>query len=148
MKSVKEIKEISNTRLQEAKILHANKYFDGAFYLAGYAVELVLKAKICELLDIPNLYDESFQKSSKDLFKSYRTHKLDNLILLAGLRTKFEEAKANDVSLQQNWNFLAERWSEQCRYFCCGSIKEKESETLINSIENKKNGILTWILKI
>lgn len=58
MESPQEIQKISEERLAEAFILSQNGKFDGAFYLLGYAVELELKAKICELLKIPNLFSE------------------------------------------------------------------------------------------
>ncbi len=51
-----EIKEIAWKRLEEAKVLYRNKMYDGAFYLAGYSVELMLKAKICESWGISNLF--------------------------------------------------------------------------------------------
>lgn len=56
MKTVAHIKELAKTRLEEAKILCAAGKYDGAFYLAGYSVELMLKAKICEHFDIDDLY--------------------------------------------------------------------------------------------
>jgi HEPN domain-containing protein len=52
MKTVQEIKDIAFERLQEAAILCDNEKYDGAFYLAGYAIELMLKAKICERFDV------------------------------------------------------------------------------------------------
>jgi len=140
--------EISKTRLEESKILFANGYYEGSFYLAGYSVELALKAKVCRVLDIPNLYDETFlrQDSNKDLLRSHLTHKLNSLILLSGLRTKFDLAKSNNVQLLSNWSFLAEYWSEKCRYNCCGTVTKENCERLITSIEDTQNGILTWIL--
>lgn len=146
MKSPKHIFEISNTRLAESVVLEKNGYYDGAFYLAGYSVELALKAKICILLDIPNLYDESFLNGDKrDLFKSYKSHNLDHLILLSGLRSKFDFAKSNNADLQKNWNFVAETWNEKCRYYCCGTTKKEDCQRLIAAISDTKNGILTWI---
>lgn len=48
MKNLKDIQELADWRLEEADYLCKGGYFDGAFYLAGYAVELYLKAKIAE----------------------------------------------------------------------------------------------------
>lgn len=59
MTNPKEIKDLAKQRLTEAEILLKNGMCDGAFYLAGYSVELTLKAKICERLGIPNLFDET-----------------------------------------------------------------------------------------
>lgn len=43
-------KKLSAVRLQEANILLAAKQWCGAYYLAGYAVECALKAKIADNL--------------------------------------------------------------------------------------------------
>lgn len=59
MTNPEEIKKLAFQRLKEAEILYKNEMYDGAFYLAGYSVELILKAKICERLGIPNLFDET-----------------------------------------------------------------------------------------
>jgi len=59
MKNPKEIFRIAESRISEANILLAAGYYDGAFYLAGYSIEMALKAKICLHLDIPNLFEDS-----------------------------------------------------------------------------------------
>ena len=45
-----DIRDLSHQRLIEARILFRNDKPDGAFYLAGYAVELMRKYRICERL--------------------------------------------------------------------------------------------------
>jgi hypothetical protein len=62
MKSPQEIQSIAGLRLEKAELLFANAKFDGAFYLAGYAVKLHFKAKICTLLQI----DDFFSIAPKD----------------------------------------------------------------------------------
>ena len=41
-----ELKALSRTRLKEAKTRYDGGLYDGASYLAGYVVELALKARI------------------------------------------------------------------------------------------------------
>jgi HEPN domain-containing protein len=41
MNSSQEIKQLANLRLAEARILLEAGKYDGAFYLAGYSVELI-----------------------------------------------------------------------------------------------------------
>jgi len=89
MESIQEITKLATERLEEAQILYENKKPDGAFYLAGYSVELTLKAKICERFGIPNLFREAEANKDassdtdfrgiSDLRKLLKTH---NLILL------------------------------------------------------------------
>ena len=47
MNSNIEIRQLAEERLKDAQVLLANERHEGAFYLAGYAVELTLKAKVC-----------------------------------------------------------------------------------------------------
>jgi len=47
-----ELKKLARTRLKEAKVLYQNGLYDGACYLAGYVIELALKARICKVLDL------------------------------------------------------------------------------------------------
>jgi len=130
------------SKLEEAELLSNGGYNEGGFYLAGYAVELALKAKVCEHLDIPNLfYDSPFLK---DL--NLKTHNFNVLLLLTGKRNKFETALSKDVSLTKNWNIILTSWTPECRYNHCKSIKKSAVSSLINAIGNKNNGILTWIL--
>ncbi|HBL27338.1 MAG TPA: hypothetical protein DD490_10940 [Acidobacteria bacterium] len=44
------LRAISAARLEDARQLLAAGRFDGAVYLCGYAVELALKARICDTL--------------------------------------------------------------------------------------------------
>ena len=58
MTNPQEIKKIAWVRIEEAECLCQGNLLDGSFYLAGYSVELLLKAKICERFGIPNLFNE------------------------------------------------------------------------------------------
>jgi HEPN domain-containing protein len=48
LETPEEIKILANHRIEEAKTLLSGNHPDAAFYLAGYAVELMLKWKICK----------------------------------------------------------------------------------------------------
>ena len=45
-----ELRKIAKARLKDAEALLAAHRYDGAIYLCGYAVELALKARICQTL--------------------------------------------------------------------------------------------------
>jgi|GEM_PF-4930966 len=100
MNSPAEIRQLADQRLLEAKLLLANGgiiFFEGVYYLAGYCVELYLKAKICESLDLDDLFsDTSTAKKTAGTFKS---HRLEELMLVSGLSKKFEIAKAPNLPL-------------------------------------------------
>lgn len=149
MKNPEEIKKLAQQRLKEAEILFQNGMCDGAFYLAGYSVELTLKAKICERLGIPNLYDETDTtansiKGISEIRKILKTHNLFILLIFSGLKVKFDTAKANDKNLAKANSLLFNAWDESARYKPCGHMESTDVEKMIHLLSGP-NGILTWI---
>ncbi len=45
-----ELRQIARARLADAAALHDKRRYDGAIYICGYAVEVALKARICQTL--------------------------------------------------------------------------------------------------
>ncbi|AEI49965.1 hypothetical protein [Runella slithyformis] len=149
MNNPTEIRNLAKQRFQEAAILYQNGMWDGAFYLAGYTVELVLKAKICERLGIPNLFDEkdisaNSIKGISEIRKTLKTHNLFILLIFSGLKVKFDNDKATNKDLAKANSLLFNAWDENARYKPCGHMKDKDVEKLI-SLLSQSNGILTWI---
>lgn len=144
MESSQEIRDLANRRLEEAKVLIDKSFFEGAIYLAGYSVELSLKAKICDLLDIPDLFNFGNNGIKSEYVKSYRSHDLERLVLFSGLRNKLQVSKSEDIDIFKNWSVVCE-WSEDKRYCKCGVNTISEAERLINAITDESKGIKTWI---
>jgi hypothetical protein len=124
--------------------------FEGAFYLAGYSVELLLKSKICEKWGVPNLFDledKNVGEDIKNIRVIVKTHKLTVLLILSGLKVKFESEKAVNIHLFKATSLLFDKkWSEQVRYSPIGFIKENEVKDLLNLLKHNK-GLLKWIEK-
>ena len=144
-----EIRNLARQRLSEAEILYQHNKYDGAYYLAGYSVELTLKAKICERLGIPNLFDETNASANSikgigEIRKTLKTHNLFTLLIFCGLKDKFDTDKATNVELAKANTLLFNAWDENVRYKPCGHIVKKDVEVLINLL-SRSNGILTWI---
>ena len=135
-----ELKELAKTRLREARALFDCGLYGGSYYLAGYVVELSLKARICRLLDMED-YPES-----GDLSRSFKIHKLDDLLRLAGLERRFEKAKMANPKLLTNWSLVTE-WKEDFRYKPVGSSAKLRAQDTIAALEDKNDGIFTWIKK-
>lgn len=127
----------------EAKTLQNSGHYGASFYLAGYAVECGLKAAVCKTLqiDVFNLPTE--------LHRGFKTHRLDHLIVLAGLSKKLAEDIAADESLSfaansfvktpdsvANW----QSWSEEVRY----NVTDCSSNACSNFIDNVEV-FLTWL---
>lgn len=139
MDNVNEIVKLAEIRLKEAKILFDNQLYDGCIYLAGYSVELMLKAKIAQLLNVSDLF-VSFEGRA---IRPFKTHNLNDLILYAGLYRDIAESE--NETFRGYWSFLILRWSEHLRYAKSGSCTQTDANNIITAIEDTENGILQWI---
>jgi len=149
MKNPIEIKALAFERLGKAEILYQNKKFDGAFYLAGYSAELMLKAKICIRMGVPNLFDEDDKvlksiPGISEIRKSIKTHNLIVLLILSGLKEKFDADKSTNQHLFKANSLLFSIWNENSRYKPCGFMKSTVVHTLILLLKDE-NGLLQWI---
>jgi len=135
-----ELKNLAKTRLQEAKVLFDKGLYDGACYLAGYVVELALKARICKILDLVEY------PQSGEISRAFKTHRYDDLLILSGLERKFNDARGTNSSLHANWSLLR-KWTEDIRYHPIGSKSKKDAEYVINALDNPEDGVFTWIKK-
>jgi len=135
-----ELKKLAETRLKETEALYGKGLYDGAHYLAGYVIELALKSRICKILDMTKYPD------SGEISKSFKTHKYDDLIKLAGLERKFEAAKKSNTALFTNWSLVTE-WSEEFRYQPIGTSPKTRVKEIINALKHPKDGVFTWLKK-
>jgi len=135
MKSISyiELKILSEQRLKEATILLENKQYDGCIYLAGYVIELALKARICKILDLDTFPD----------YPSFKTHKYDDLITLSGLEKAFDNERKNSA-FNKNWVKFS-NWNVSIRYSTMSTNNEKIAKEMISALVTDNNGILTWI---
>jgi HEPN domain len=138
-----EFKKLTQMRLKEANILCNNKMYDGSCYLAGYCIELALKAAICKRMGTPNFFESIRPETSR----AFKIHNLDELITLAGLRPKFDAHFNEDVFFQTNWSFIKTtiNWSEQLRYQI--GKNQIETQAMLLALTDTQNGILPWIKK-
>jgi hypothetical protein len=152
MKTVRQIKELAKTRLEEAEILCVSGKYDGAFYLAGYSVELMLKAKVCEHFKIDNLFDKNgcAIQGIGDLRKVVETYDINLLLIFSGLEEKFRKAKIRNENLRNSYLFFTactgkkEDWNEQVRYLSTNTKTKEIVESFIDLL-NHPEGILKWI---
>jgi len=149
MENPEEILNLAEQRLKEAEILLENDMSDGAFYLAGYSVELTLKAKLCERFCVPTLFKSNKElgiqtpEISSNIKKMVQTHNLNELILVCGLHYKLLDFKQSSVVANKNVDLIFKKWKVDIRYKNTGLSKNKVKQ-IINFLKNNK-GILQWI---
>jgi hypothetical protein len=129
------LQRLAQARIEDATVLLDNQRWDGAYYMAGYAVECGLKSCIiAKLLNTDEFPEKSFSTNCW-------THNLSQLVQLAGLKDKLD-ANA-DVSL--NWAIVKD-WNEAVRYVLKGDSDAKtKAEDLYQAVGDSVNGVLPWI---
>ena len=130
-----EFQVLAEERLVEAKALLDLEKWDGAYYLAGYAVELALKACIIKTLMATDAFPD------RDFSKNCYTHVIEALVKLAKRDEALKLAMDTDRNLLKNWTTVRD-WSEQKRYH---RIDKTEAEVLYAAIADDKHGVLPWI---
>lgn len=131
----KDFQVLSNLRLREAKGLLRLHEYSGAYYLAGYAVECVLKACIAKRVKKHDFPDR--QGRDNDPY----VHDLVRLASLANLKEPIRLISDSSLEFQKNWSVTV-LWTEQSRYRV---FTQQESERLINAIIKKDHGVMPWI---
>lgn len=126
-------------------------FYDDAYYLAGYALELILKAKICKTLCIEDFFD--FESSSKrklsggakksgrdtsGLYKPFKVHDYEQLFILSGVFEQFTNKQIGDLAFSADWSIVS-KWDEGLRY--TSGANEADVKAFIRSIKS----ITTWL---
>jgi HEPN domain-containing protein len=120
-------------RAQEAGVLAKNGNEEGAFYLAGLAVECALKACIAK-----KMRRHDFPLPAKDANRVY-THDLSELLKLAELEGDLDTAMRRSRGLTENW-IIVQNWKVESRYESSG-LKGTDMVAAVNSAD----GVLRWI---
>lgn len=130
-----EFQQLAQVRLDEAKVLLDVGKWGGAYYLAGYAVELALKACIIRTLMATDAFPD------REFSKNCYTHSIEKLVSLAKLDSARLTATTANPNLAANW-VLARDWSEEKRYH---QIDQVEAEALYTAVADLAHGVFVWI---
>ncbi len=133
----KNFQSIARLRRSEAAALLKTRYYAGAYYLIGYAVESGLKACIAKQTKRHDFPDKS-------LVKQVFTHDLEKLVKLSGLATTLETDLKANKNLELNWAIVKD-WTEQSRYEM--NISNVQALDMYSACTARTHGVLTWISK-
>jgi HEPN domain-containing protein len=125
---------LADIRIAEAQSLLAAGFFDGAYYLAGYAVECALKACIARLTNQHDFPDKEFAQACY-------THDIEKLVRATGLTAQRDADAPAGSDLAVNWD-IAKDWAESSRY---ERNAEPKARALIEAVIHATNGVLPWI---
>jgi HEPN domain-containing protein len=135
-----DFQQLAELRLKEARALLAADLADGAYYLAGYAVECAFKACIAK-----RTREHDFPE--KKLVNESHTHDLGSLLRLAGLSDQLKIDIGRNAISETFWETV-QRWSEQSRYELIEGddvFRYFKAGTMITAVESGKGGVLPWI---
>jgi HEPN domain-containing protein len=127
-----ELQQLSKMRLKEAKLLMANGFPSGAYYLAGYAIECALKACIAKKTPRHDFPDKKFVAKC-------HTHDLKELIKLSQMESSLEL----EPKMLASW-LLVRKWSEESRY---RAYTERDAQELLDAVANRNYGVMPWITR-
>src|SRR5262245_58465737 len=130
------LKHLAQARLKDSVLLLEAGQASSAYYLAGYVVELALKACIATLFQQDVIPDKNF-------VNAVYTHSLEHLLKASGLLPQFKEDVHADVQLAANWGIVAQ-WSESSRYQTWDIISATAS---IEAIRDPDHGVFQWVTK-
>lgn len=149
-----DFQNLARIRIKEAKGLIDCGLYDGAYYLAGYAVECALKARIAKKT-------RKYEFPDKDRVNQSHTHKLVELLRIAELEQDHKKQLQADPQFKLNWNTVSQ-WKETSRYetrskwhafrFSNMRIQKKSrgevrAREIYAAIVGRRNGVLAWLKK-
>ena len=129
-----DLQSLAQMRLDDSVFLLQSNRCSSAYYLAGYAVELALKARIAGQFQSNAIPDKSF-------VNAIYTHRLDTLLSTAGLRSEFDIDSKADPQLGAYFA-IASNWSEESRYAFWDPFS---AASLVEAIAEPTHGVFQWI---
>jgi len=135
------LRQLAAQRAAEALSLMRDGHHGGAYYLAGYAVEMALKARIAMQFRAGEIPD-------KAQVNAVYTHRLADLMKQAGLsHSTAGGALENELDSNQtfaaNWGIVSQ-WNEQSRYQLIGVVRAQE---LVSAVTEPKDGVYPWLTR-
>ncbi|MDE0466414.1 MAG: hypothetical protein OYL97_05105 [Candidatus Poribacteria bacterium] len=136
--SIREQASASRQRLEDARVLLRASRWRGSMYIAGYAVECLLKTKLMQIYDCKNLreLDDVLQRRFVlPVGSTTFTHQLETLFKLTPSYHR----------LQQNQDILSlfnvvNRWAPKWRYVSKRTTRD-EASFFMNAVEE----VMHWI---
>jgi HEPN domain-containing protein len=129
-----DLQKLAQIKFDDAVFLFEHRRYGNAYYLAGYSVEMGLKACIARQIREEEIPDKSF-------IQSVYTHNPVQLVGLAGLSAELRAAERENDQFQANWGMVA-NWKPEQRY---AILEPMEAQWLITAIGDPEHGVLKWI---
>ena len=126
-----ELRQMAEAKLADASALYDEGRYDNALYLCGYAIELELKARICETLG----WNE-FPSETKDFqgLQSFQTHDLNRLLHLSGRESRIKQ------EIPVEWKAVS-NWKSEWRYLPVESTSQIRCREMLDAVAIVKEAL-------
>jgi HEPN domain-containing protein len=131
-----DLEALAEMRLLDAVQLFQSSRYSAAYYLSGYAVELGIKACIAKVFQANAIPDKAF-------VAAIYSHKLDELLGLAGLKKQLQDDMKSAPRLSAAWG-VASKWNEASRYAIWDTFA---AASIIAAVGDQNHGVLQWLKK-
>jgi hypothetical protein len=143
------LRELISEKLKDSDILIDNRRYASAVYMAGYALELALKLKICKIFKFGQGFPENkaefifYQNSVKSQpllagtitqIKDIRNHDLNKLLFYSGVEYQIR------LNFLNEWNLVVS-WEPEMRYKVQNVLK-REAVNNVKAIKTLVQNIL------
>ncbi len=127
--------KLAYCRIEEAEVLLRSQKFSGAYYLAGYAIECALKARLSKQTKRHDFPPEP--NHVRDIY----THNLQQLLDKSNLQKVFEAEKTRNPQFAINWSVIKD-WTEKSRY---QQQSQKKARAIVKAVSDPQHGVLQCI---
>jgi len=129
-----DLHSIALAKLEDATLLLDHERYSSSYYLAGYALEIALKACIARAIAAETIPDRRF---INDIF----VHDLAKLVALAGLKDALASRQTTDVTFAENWALVAQ-WRPEVRYEI---VEPSQARETLAAMIDETSGVFPWI---
>ena len=129
------LRTLAGSRLEESRVLLENRFWTGAYYMTGLAVECALKSCLASAV-------KEYDFPDKEFVNAMYVHKLERLFQLNGaLWADLQSDMKNDAKLSVNWSTVKD-WDDSKRY---DIVEEFEARALYEASTEADSGVMAWI---
>jgi hypothetical protein len=127
------LQHLAVAKVNDARLLYENRRYSNSYYLYVYGIELGLRACVARQIAAETIPD-------KAILTRFLTHKLGELVSLAGLKTVLDE-RSKDAEFGTRWALVAE-WSEEARYEVADTVV---ATAMHDAVEHPTHGVMAWL---
>jgi hypothetical protein len=127
-----ELKVAADDRLLDAEALFVSGRFASAIAMGVYSLEIQLKVRICQKLNLHALPSP------------FEIHDLEGLLVLCGLLSARDSAPS---AVKKNWEDVANQATKinQLRYQPSSNWTQTQVKTFLEQLRDPPDGVLPWL---